>query len=182
MVRIEKSVLIRADPGLVFRLVADLPRKARLDPGITVLDVAQETEGPLGVGSVFHYRTVVAGRIAEYRSRCVAFDPGRLIETVSDSTPPFRVRVTVETTAGGTRLTQEERFALPPNRIPLPRPGERLGHLLLRLLGETHSLVQAPQSIAEEEREMEAMLRPCLARWLAAIKHHLEATQSTLEA
>ncbi len=182
MVDVECSVEINTDPETVFSLVTDIPRKARLDHNATVLDVVQETEGPLAIGTTFHYRLVIEGRIADYRSRCTAFNPGKLIETVSDSDPPFTVRVTVTPLSNGARLTQKESFTVPRIHIPLPTADGWRGRLLRLLFGNRDAIQQDPSASRDEEARMEAKLTQRLEKWLDAIKQELEAQQSGLKA
>lgn len=182
MVCVQSSVHIEADPDAVFALVTDVARKARLAPHTRVLAVVQETEGPVRIGTVFHYRLVIEGRIADYRSRCTDFQPGRMMETESDSCPPFKVRVTVDPVPGGARLTQQETFALPPVHVPLPGARGWLGTALRILLGTSSAIVQDGEAVAREEADMKARLQPRLDRWLASIKDHLERQRDRTEA
>jgi len=182
MVYVEQSVEISADPETVFSLVTDIPRKARLDPNVRVLGVAQETEGPVGIGTTFHYRLAIEGKIADYRSRCIAFEPGQMIETVSDSDPPFTVRVIVESSPAGTRLTQAESFTIPRIHIPLPTMDGWRGKLFRLLFGNKDVIQQDPSASEEEEARMEAKLKHRLLKWLEAIKQDLESKTSNLEA
>ncbi len=182
MVEVEQSVDIDADPGEVFALVTDVARKARLNPSVRVLDVIQETEGPIGIDTTFHYRLVAEGKIRDYRSRCVAFTPGRMMETISDSEPPFTVRVTVEPLAAGARLTQTESFSLPQIRIPLPTADGWRGTLLRILFGKRDSIGQDSGVVEAEEAQLAAKLQPRLLNWLQAIKRELESGRSNLEA
>jgi hypothetical protein len=182
MVRIEASVNIQAEPDSVFSLITDVARKTHLDPSSTVLGIAKETEGPVDVGVVFHYRIVIEGKIADYRSRCIAFEAGHIMETASDSSPPFRVRVTVDPIPGGARLTQAESFSLSALRVPVPKAKGWPGQILQLILGRGDCIVQSPESVAAEEAQMEAKLRPRLARWLNAIKTHLERERLRLGA
>lgn len=173
---------IQAEPDSVFSLITDVARKAHLDPNSTVLGVAKETEGPVDVGVVFHYRIVIEGNIADYRTRCVAFEAGHMMETTSDSSPPFRIRVTVDPIPGGARLTQAESFSLPVLRVPVPKAKGRPGQILQLILGKGDFIAQSPESVAAEEAQMEAKLRPRLARWLNAIKTHVERERLRLRA
>ncbi len=182
MLHIEESVDIRAPPEAVFDLVADIPRKTRLNPNVHVLGVSRETSGPVDVGTVFRYRVVVEGHIADYRSHCVAFSPGRMIETCTDTSPPFNVRVTVDSIDGGARLTQTEFLKMTPAYLPVPDIGGRLGSWLRQLFGNTKVIVQSEESLIAEERRHAANLRPRLAKWLASIKNHLEQETRSLPA
>lgn len=177
MVRVEESVDIRAEPDIVFSLVTDVARKARLDPNVSVLSVVQETEGPVGIDTVFRYRLVIEGKIADYRSRCVAFESGQMMETFSDSTPPFKIRVTVDPIPDGARLTQRESLALPVLQVPVPKAKGLLGGIFRLLFGNSGVIKQSQESIADDEAQMEARFKPRLIVWLNAIKKHLEAEQ-----
>jgi hypothetical protein len=182
MVCVEESVDIRAAAEDVFALVTDVARKAPLDPSVHVLNVGQEPAGPVGVGTVFHYRLVIEGKIADYRSTCVTFEPGQMMETTSDSRPPFKIRVTVEPIPGGARLTQNETFTFPHLRVPLPQAKGWLGKVLRFIFGDADAIVQSQESMAEEEAQMEAQLKPRLTAWLKGIKAHLESERSRLMA
>ena len=182
MVDVEHSVEISTDPETVFSLVTDIPRKAHLDPNAKVLDVVQETEGPVAIGTTFHYRLVIEGRIADYRSRCTAFQPGEMIETVSDSDPPFTVRVTVRPSSNGAVLTQKESFTVQGIHIPLPTADGWHGKLLRLLFGNRDVIQQDPSASRDEEVRMEAKLKQRLEKWLDAIKQELESQQSELKA
>ena len=181
MVRVKASLDIQADPEAVFSLVTDVARKARLGPHAAVIGVSKETAGPVGVGTVFHYCLSIEGKIADYRTRCVAFEPGRMMETVSDTRPPFKVRVTVEPVPGGARLTQEETFSLPVLHMPVPGTKGWWGRVLHFIFGDADAIVQSRESSAAEDVAMQAKLEPKLADWLERIKTHLEREQSRLE-
>lgn len=182
MVRVRRSVDIQARPETVFDLVCDVARKARLDPNAKPLGVGQETPGPVGVGTVFYYRLVIEGKIAEYRSRCIAFEPGRLLVTESDTSPPFRVHISVDPLPAGARLTHEETFTLPALVVPLPRARGWLARPLRLLFGDRPYLAQGPEALAAEEADWEARLNRRLERWLASIKAHLEQERARLRA
>ncbi len=178
MVRFSRSVLVRTDPGRVFALVTDAARKARLNPGAEVIQVEQETPGSIGTGTVIRFVLRFGGRVIDYRSRCVSFEPGRLIETISDTDPSFSVRVTVEAEGDQTRLTQEEWFEFSrASRPPVERKG-RVG-LLTKIAAAIHGHASAqPQALTrEQEAEVETKLGSQLVCWLEAIRTHLEAAE-----
>jgi len=102
------TVEIRAAPAEVFAVVSDLRRKAPLNPNIQVIRVELEGEEPVREGSVFYHRFHRGARILEYRSRCVRLVAPWLVESRSETGPPFVVRVTVESISTGCRLTQQE--------------------------------------------------------------------------
>jgi hypothetical protein len=179
MVRFRKSVTIQADPDAVFALVADVARKAHLNPGTEVIRVEQETDGPVGKQTVFHFVLRHGVQIIDYRSRCVAFKAGRIMETVSFTEPSFSVRVTVEPGPDGACLTQEEWFDLkPPPRARAPRQGlvGLLTNLAVGIFGEPASPRGALRQA--DEAKIQAQLETRLAQWLQAIKAHLEGERS----
>ncbi|MDH3672296.1 MAG: SRPBCC family protein [Gammaproteobacteria bacterium] len=179
MVRFHRSIVIRADADRVFALVTDVARKARLNPGAEAIRVEQETPGPVGAGTAFRFVLRHGGRVIDYRSRCVAFEAVRATETVSDTDPPFSVRVSVEPTPGGTRLTQEEWFDTNPPRPPrVERKGlvGLLTDLAASILGDTDA--RPRQVTRAHEAQVEAQLGAQLHEWLEAIKAHLEGDQS----
>jgi hypothetical protein len=182
MVHLKASIDIFARPEEVFRLVADVERRTRLDPHVAVLGVAQLTHGPLNPGTEFHHRVVIGGHIADYRSRCVAYEPGRLMEMVSDSSPPFTTRVQVAPNCDGACLIHEEFFELPELCMPLPRAGGWFGKVLTRMFGDAEYLRQGAEALAQEEAQMEALLQQRLNKWLQAIKRHLEKSATRLVA
>ena len=111
------TVEIRAEPAAVFAVVSDLRRKARLNPNIQVIRVELEGEEPVREGSVFYHRFHRGTRIMEYRSRCVRLVTPWLVESRSETDPAFDVRVTVDPTPAGCRLTQEEEIEVTPELL-----------------------------------------------------------------
>jgi hypothetical protein len=173
------SVEVRAPAAAVFALVSDLRLKARLNPNIQVIRVELEGGEPVREGSAFYHRFQRGPRILEYRSRVVRCLPPRLLETRSETEPPFEVRVRVEPTPGGCRLTQEEAVeasgalldALDPAPPGAPGLGEALGWLPFfpggrRLDAELR---------AHQRHRVSRRLAGELERWLEAIRRHLEA-------
>lgn len=179
MVRVRHSVEIRANPEDVFALVTDVARKARLNPNTQVIRVGKETDGPVGEQTVFHYVLRQGAQIIDYRSRCVAFEPERMMETVSLTDPSFSVRVTVEPTAEGVRLTQEESFEFPPPPRPPVEPEGLMGllaNLVVRIFGDRSR--HQGQALPADEARIEVELETRLAAWLDAVKVHLESHRS----
>lgn len=174
MFHLNASVDIKAKPREVFSLVEDITYRTRLNPNVWVLGIAKETEGPVNVGTVFLFRLVIEGKIIEHRSECTTYIPGKMLETVSDTTPRFNVRVSVEPIPGGTRLTHEESFSLLPMYMPLPRVNGVLGKLFKWMFGDAKELIQSPESVAADETQLEKNLQPRLMAWLYKIKAHLE--------
>ena len=171
------SVEIRAEAALVFALVSDLRRKARLNPNIRVIRVELEGEEPVREGSVFYHRFQRGTRIVEYRSRCVRCIPPRLFESRGETDLPFEVRVIVEPVPGGCRLTQEETLEVTPDLIDAmePPPGAQTFRDVMRLL----PLFPGARPLESEIRAFQgARLRRKLTAeletWLDAIGKHVE--------
>ena len=172
------TVEIQAEAAEVFAVVSDLRRKAPLNPNIQVIRVELEGDEPVREGSVFYHRFHKRMRIMEYKSRCVRLVPPWLIESRSETDPPFTVRVTVDPTAAGCRLTQREEVEVTPelfdtlepapNRMPTFRDIVKLLALFpsARPLGSELRAVQRGRVVK--------MLTSELQSWLDAIRTHLE--------
>ena len=173
------SVEIHAGAAEAFDLVSDLRRKARLNPNIQVIRIDLEGGEPVREGSVFRHRFEKAGRIIEYRSRCVRCVPPRLLESRGETDPPFEVRVTIEPLAGGCRLTQEETLEVGPEMVEALSAERSRGRAFLdfvRLLPISPGLRALGSELRAFERErLVAGLRGELEVWLEAIRAHLEA-------
>lgn len=173
------SVEIRAEVAEVFNLVSDLRRKASLNPNIQVIRVELEGEGRIGEGSVFYHRFQRGTRIMEYRSRCVRFVPPRLFESRSETDPPFEVRVTVEPTPAGCRLTQQEELEVTPELLDALEPGPKDVRTFRDIVGLL-ALFPSVRPLGSELRTLqhERVVRRLtgeLQSWLDAIRGHLEA-------
>jgi hypothetical protein len=172
------SVEIHAGAAETFALVSDLRRKARLNPSIRVIRIDLEGEEPVQAGSVFRHRFEKAGQIVEYRSRCLRHVPPRLIESRGETDPPFEVRVTIDPTARGCRLTQTETLQMRPEMLEALGAGRRRGGFLdfVHLLPFSPTLRALGSELRALERErVVARLRGELEVWLDAIRAHLEA-------
>ena len=160
------------------RIASDLRRKARLNPNIEVIRIDLEGDEPVREGSVFRHRFVKGGRIIEYRSRCVRCVPPRLFVSRGETDPPFEVRVTVEPTPAGCRLTQQEALEVPAEALDAldagPARARTFGDVL-RLL----ALFPSARPLSSELRALQRLgVQGQLARelsvWLEAIRAHLE--------
>src|SRR5499433_2485034 len=174
------TVEIKAEPAEVFAVVSDLRRKAQLNPNIQVIRVELEGEEPVREGSVFYHRFQRGMRILEYRSRCVRLVPPRLFESRSETDPPFEVRVTVDPTARGCRVTQQEEIEVTPELLdafelaPTKLRGFRDIIFLFALFPSVRPL---GSEIGTFQRErVIRKLTSELQVWLDAIRAHLEAT------
>lgn len=176
------SVAVRAEAEEVFTLVSDLRRKARLNPNIQVIGVELEGGEPLREGSVFHHKFRKGGRVLAYRTRCIRMVPPRLFETRSETEPPFEVRVSVEPTLEGCRLTQQETLEVGPELLDALEPG----HPMEQAFRDALSLLSVLPGLRLFPAEWRAQQRDRLARrltgelqaWLNAIKAQLEARQA----
>lgn len=176
------KVEIRAEAAEVFAVVSDLRRKARLNPNIQVIRVELEGDEPVREGSVFYHRFQKGKRIMEYRSRCVRFAPPWLFESRSETDPPFRVRVTVEPTPAGCRLTQEEVVEVTPELLDALEPAPtkvRTFRDIVELLALFPSVRPLGSELVALQRErVVRKLTAELRSWLDAIRGHLEAALS----
>jgi hypothetical protein len=173
------TVEIKAEPAEVFALVSDLRRKAFLNPNIQVIRVELEGAEPVREGSVFYHRFHKGTRILEYRSRCVRLVPPWLFESRSETDPPFEVRVTVDRTAAGCRLIQQEKVEVTPELLdafepaPTKLPGFRDIMTLFALFPSVRPLGSEIRAF-QRERVIRTLTSE-LQAWLDAIRAHLEA-------
>lgn len=170
---------IRAEAAEVFALVSDLRRKARLNPGIEVIRIDLEGGEPVREGSVFRHRFVKGGRIIEYRSRCVQYDPPRLFVSRGETDPPFEVRVMVEPTPADCRLTQQETLEVEAEALDVLDAGGAKARTFRDVLGLL-ALFPSARPLGSELRALQrervaTRLAGELALWLDAIRAHLEA-------
>ena len=174
------TVEIQAKPVEVFALVSDLRRKAQLNPNIQVIRVELEGEEPVREGSVFYHRFQRGMRILEYRSRCVRLVPPRLFESRSETDPPFEVKVTVDPTARGCRLTQYEEAEVTSSLLDAFEPAPtklRSFRDMMTLFALFPSARPLGSEIRAFQRErVIKKLTSELQVWLDAIRAHLEAT------
>lgn len=169
-------------PSTVFALITDLPRKTRLCPNTAVININHHPQGPVEVGTVFHHRVAIDGHIADYHNRVIDYAHDQYMVTESDSNPPFRIIVSVEELGTGTRLTQQESFALTELVVPVPRTSGRLGKFLRFIFGDGTVIRQGDSALAQEVEETQQRLQPRLDQWLQHIKRHLEKESRQLRA
>ena len=114
----------------------------------------------------------------EYRSRCVRMVPPWLFESRSETDPPFEVRVTVDRTTAGCRLTQREEVEVTPELLDAFEPAPtKLG---FRDIMTLFALFPTVRPLGSEIRafQRERVIRKLtsdLQAWLDAIRAHLEA-------
>jgi len=164
-----------------FRLLCDPERLMRLNPQVNLLSAAPISAGPLAVGSRLRYCLRVPAGTTSFVAEVTAFVPDRLIEFVSDTQPPFRVRQTLEPTLYGCQLIHEE--WLTPDAAQLQAAGEERPLLyLLRMLQAAVGLSRPSGEELEQTRRetLRDELQRALGLWLQNIKDHLEASATPL--
>ncbi len=172
MIRFKRSVDIQATIEAVFALVTDLEQRLALNQDIKDIRVEKESGGPIGVDTIFRLQFTSQGQPIDYRCRCTAFEPGRLFETTSLTDRPFGMRVIVEPTPQGSRLTQEEWLTIEYEKPSRPESKSVLGKL-------TDSLADGLTGHTLEDQRihnagLEKQLSQQLEQWLQKTKGYLE--------
>jgi hypothetical protein len=172
-------VRIRADPARVFALASDPPRKGALNPNVQVIRIEVEGGGPVREGSIIYHRLQKGQRLFEYRSRCLRMIPPLLFESRAETDPPFEVRVTVEPTAEGCLLTQQETIEVTPELLDSLEPVPGRAESFQEAMGLV-AFLPGLRSLASEvrRRQRESLTRRLTAEltaWLGAIRAHFEA-------
>jgi hypothetical protein len=177
-IRIAETVEIAAPPDTVFRLISDPAAKLGLNPFVEVIRV--EREGPPGEGVVTLLRFQKGQRFIEYRTRCVAWVPDRLLESEALLPTALRVRVELEPCGPGTRLTQHEECEVTPDMLEhlLATNREERGWRAMKLLHYVLPMVAREAFAIIFQQRVESARKTMtleLHAWLLAIKRHLEA-------
>lgn len=101
---IEETVFIRRAPAEVFNFMADPANFAVWDS--SVVEAAQENDGPPGIGSRTRGTSKVLGRHIHWVTEGTEFDPpNRILNTGVEGPLKFTVGATFEPVDGGTQLT-----------------------------------------------------------------------------
>lgn len=180
IIRVAAAVEIGAPPAAVFALVSDPLAKAKFNPFIQVIRIEREDPGPPHQGGVTFFRLQKGTSIFEYRMRCVRLEPGRLIESKAELPNLFAVRVEVEPTPGGSRLTQSEECEVSPQMLEglsVTRRAEHAWRLMKTLYFFIPELAHETFAVIFRERadSLRVSMQRELAGWLQAIKAHLES-------
>lgn len=174
MIHAKSSVNIQASPEEVFTLVSDARRCGELNPRIEVINISNEPAGQLDEGTIIHYRIVIEGKMTEYNSKVVAFEPDRLLETQTDTDPVVNIRISIEPIADGVCLEQELTSNVTRQETAqLALPGW-FSKLMGRLEKETDGAEYGEALYKQQEKTMQAQLQVQLDEWLAVVKKHLE--------
>jgi uncharacterized protein YndB with AHSA1/START domain len=146
MARIKGEVIIRRPPDVVFDYVADQRNEPQYNP--RMVRTEKITEGPVGQGTVFRSAVAFAGRTADMRIECTAYErPMMLASTTTMRQAVFTVNLTFEPVPAGTRMRWSEQVR--------PRGGFRLLTPVITRMGR------------RQERTI----------W-ASMKQHLEAAEA----
>jgi uncharacterized protein YndB with AHSA1/START domain len=104
VVTIEFSLEIKRAPEEVFDYLAD-PRKVAQWQAWAI-EIHQESEGQVGVGTRFRDVRKLLGRTIESTTEFTEYDPPRTLGLKVTAGPiPFRIRQTLEPAADGTRVS-----------------------------------------------------------------------------
>jgi len=179
MIRVKGSIKIEISPEQVFALISDVHQCGQLNPRIEVLSISANPPGQISEGTVFHNRVVVEGRLTEFTSKVVAYEPSRLLQLKSDSYPELSVKYQVVPVPGGARLEQELTSSVTQeNPIPVNLP--YWFARLVDLFAKESSRQEHSAAIKQEEALMENELQAQLDEWLAIVKKYLEDQRNKL--
>ena len=178
MIHVKGSVNINASPEQVFVLLSDARQCAELNPRIEVIDIATEPAGELRQGSIFHYRIVVEGRMTEYSSRVLSYEPDQSLEVQTDTDPVVNIKYKITPDGEGAILEQVLTSSAAERRSePVEYPG-----WFSRLVDRLVKTPQSPEEDAVLRRKDEAIvqeqLQSQLDEWLMIIKKYLEDQRS----
>ena len=174
MIQVQGSVNIQASAEKVFALISDVRRCGELNPRIEVINITNEPVGKVEQGTVFHYRIVVEGKMTDYSSKVVAFEPNRLMETQTNTDPVVNISIKIKPIEGGVCLEQELTSTVTREEsAPVEFPGW-FAKLMGRLEKETNSAEHGEVLLQQQEATMQEQLQVQLNEWLAIVKKHLE--------
>ena len=104
MFKFEKSILINRPQQEVFDFVTDLNNDSKWQSGIE--SVERTSDGPIGVGSTWRYKSKLLGREVETEIEMTGYDPPNQASVKSIGGPvPFENTYTFESKDGGTQMT-----------------------------------------------------------------------------
>jgi hypothetical protein len=133
MMRLERTQFIDRPPADVFRFYAveHVRNHPRWDPD---MQLEQETEGPIGVGTVLRRRHTRSAEPTEGTMEVVEFEPDRAFGVVIHDGPiEMKGRMSIQPEGEGTRLTVG--FEIIGSRDPIdPVPLERTLHNIKTLI------------------------------------------------
>lgn len=104
MAKIESSVTVNRPIEEVFTFVTDIRNSTKWMSG--VLEAAQTSSGPMGVGATYRFNIEVMGRKLETTGEVAVYDPPSKYAWKASSGPfPMSGSTTCEPVAGGTLVT-----------------------------------------------------------------------------
>jgi uncharacterized membrane protein len=104
MFKFEKSGFIDRPQQEVFAFVTDLANDPKWQN--TIISVKRISDGPIGVGSTWHYTTKFLGRETETEIQMTSYEPPLRVSVKAINGPvPFENTYTFESKDGGTLLT-----------------------------------------------------------------------------
>ncbi|MGD8559642.1 MAG: SRPBCC family protein [Gammaproteobacteria bacterium] len=182
MINASRVVNIDASPEEVFTLISDVHQCGELNPWIKVINITPEPPGAMRKGTKYHYRVVVKGKMTEYTSEVVVFEPGRLIETQTYTNPPLNITYRIDPAGEGTILEQEITTALPqqePQAVEVPG-------WFSKLVGKFGIDKEAPDhvddTLQQEEEQIRQQFQEQLNEWLDIVKNHIESQRGKFQA
>ena len=179
MIRAKGSVNIQTSPEQVFALVSDVRQCGELNPRIEVINITAQPAGQMREGTTFHYRIVVEGRMTEYTSKVLTFEPGRMIEIQTDTDPVVTIRYVIKPTADGSSLEQELTSSLPKRESAPLELTDWFAKLLDKLVKDSDSPEQREAFRQQQEAMMQEQLQAQLNEWLVIVKKYLEEQRDT---
>jgi len=180
MIRIVESVDIDAQPAEVFRLLCDPERKARLNPGVTVLQASVMTPGPIARGARIRYRLCTTSGVSAFDCEVTEFEPDHVIEVQSQAPIRFTVRQSVDPHPGGCRLVHQESAEIGPARLRTHAERHPLPYLLQLLRAAAGLVLPSADELEETQTQTVAdEMRTALRTWLTNIKTDLESNTSS---
>ena len=181
MLHLQAQIELDVPAGQAFALLCDPVRKTELNPQIEAVLAVVVSTGPLGVGSRIHYRLRTKTGLRTFNCTVTAFEPDRVLEVISDTNPPFRVRQSLEPTLDGCMLMHEEWIKAGHAQVqaggqqrPLP--------FLLRVMetAVAHSIPTPAEMDLCQEETLKTELLQTLDDWLGNIKTCLESAHHEL--
>ncbi len=175
MYRLTESVEIKLPLDKVFAFLKKVEPRLRLNPFHRVLSFNKLTSGEIGLGTRFRIVLQHSTRQREYETEVVEFVENRKIVTRA-SGGQLKLSLTLRETAGGTLLTHDEEFVIPPE-VLYSEERDSDAPLWLRVARWIVAVEKIGFIDHEKEKRIEAIkeaLRNNLRSWLLKIKEHLE--------
>ena len=177
MFHLEARIDIESPASAVFRLLCDPVRMAELNPRVEIVSASVISSGVLGTDSRIHYSLRTRSGLQSFHCTVTTFEQDRVIEMVSDTQPPFRLRQSLEPALHGCTLVHEEWLRLDIRHVQKASQERPLPYLLrLFQAAAGHSI---PSDTVLEETQylaLRAEMQEALSLWLINIKMHLETS------